>query len=293
VDILTRKWDTEGLLVEKRRIRGDFVEYERATNEFHVRSPGIVDLYDRKDGSLVPGGQKRADSRAKPTNVDLRKRSGPEPLRLTRIWFEKEMKGQIYSTPTGRGHQAGQAEFFGTPRMANAIAADEDADVDPDNLPAGGMYCAADTIRVISEPAPAGAPETSADRVVLQAWGELYGLSRTERGDMAMRANDHMDYNSETGLSYVYGGELGVTIVEQSGVGQQASYARGSTIIFNHKTGEHKLLDARSFVLVDPNSGIRAGIPPVPPDRKPQKPKRKLYPLINRGQKERANFTGR
>lgn len=319
VDMVYRKVDEAGELVEKRRVRGDRVLYERATNRFHVDSPGEVDLYDRGKpmsadaGTPASGGprpRRQASPMATPGQGSVRPasfaqaslpgtrpsanagRGQAQPLRLVSIKFDDQMIGQLQSTPTAGKRAAGQAEFFGNVRVMNADVANEDVELDPDAPPRDYIYSVSDTLRVITEP-PAGAAEGAPDRVLVQAWGELFALVVRPGRETAIQANDHMDYNSETGVSYIYGGDTGVSIVDQSGTGQPASYGRGSTVEFNHKTGTHRLLDARTIQLVDPRSGVRAGIPPTPPKPKPSRPKLSRFPRSDPRDKNRLNFEGR
>ena len=118
------------------------------------------------------------------------------------------------------------------------------------------------------------------------------GLTGRAGRNTSIYTSDHMDYNSETGVTFVYGGEAGVRIVDQAGAGRQASYGGGSVVMFNNKTGEHHVTDIRGFQLVDPRSGVRAGIPPVPPDEVKAKVKKRTLPRARSGDKERRSFNG-
>jgi hypothetical protein len=322
VDVVSREFDQSGLLVAKRQVAGELVTYNLLTDRFHVDSPGLVDLYERgkpfgparprdsgsgrtRDPADAPGRQTlrpisyqtqaaarttaRADRRRGASDVARKSTQEPPPLKLTRIWFDEQMIGQLNSTAVNTRRVSGQADFFGGVRIAHAVVADEDADLDPDAMPPDSLYMFSDTARVTSEPPAPGAAEGTPDRVLIQAWGELYALSKRSGRAVAIRASDHMNYNSETELSYIYGGEGGITIVDQVGAGQPASFGRGSTIIYNHKTGEHKVLDARSIQLIDPRAPMFSESPP----RRPQKPKRPMLPPTREGDKERRNFSGR
>jgi hypothetical protein len=320
VRVVTRKHDEKGVLTEKRYVEGEKVTYDRATNTFHVDSAGRVDLYDRRDpkgnreapessqedrreptmaspgrGRVRPVSNRPEEPkrvRARPAKRDADP-EGTAPLEMTRIWFEDQMIGQIQSTLVDTKRLAGQAEFFGDVRVMHAEVANEDAQLDPDDRPDNSIYTTSQTLRVISEPPRPGSPAGTPDRVLLQAWQDLYALSVRQGRETAIQSSDHMDYNSETGVSYIYGREDGVTIVDQTGLGQQASYGKGSTVIYNHKTGAHRVIDARSIQLVDDRTGVRAGIPPTAPERKRDKPKPRPIPRTPSGDKERRNFTGR
>lgn len=304
VRIVTRKFDDAGTLTEKRQIEGQRVTYTRATNTFEIESAGVVHLYDRGEGfGASPAGPpaRRAPLATpgrdvvRPASYQTAPRRGAAvpPLKLTSIRFDEQMIGRLASTPQAGRRVAGEAEFFGNTRVIHGVVPDEDTLLDPDDPPSDYMYTVSRTLRVISEPPDPGAPEGTPDRILVQAWGDVFALAGRAGRETAIQASDHMDYNSETGLAYVYGGDTGVTIVDQTGAGQPASYGRGSTVVFNHRTGQHRLLDARSIQLVDPRSGVRAGVPPAPPPAKPSKPKRDPFPRPGRADKERRNFTGR
>jgi hypothetical protein len=311
---VSRKFDDDGLLIELRRVAGDLLTYDVPTNRFRILTAGMVDLIDRGNTGMPADPSRRTMPLADPGRANVRPASyspqaaagvrrgaaparrplavAPPPLKMTRIWFDQEMIGQLNTTRAGSKRLAGQAEFFGNVRVMNAVVADEDIDLDPDRPPASYLYSRSRTARVISEPPPTGAPEDAPDRVLVQAWDDVFALTVRQGRETSIQADDHMDYNSETGTSYIYGREQEVTIVDQAGMAQPASFGRGRTVRYNHLTGAIAVLDARSIQLVDPGSGVRAGIPPAPPPPANVRPRRKLYregPTSN----ERRNFTGR
>jgi hypothetical protein len=307
VTIVTRTFDPTGNLTEKRRVEGQRISYERVTNRFQVESAGVVHLYDRGQGFglSLPDGPRRAEPMATPGRDSVRpvafstpplrddNAGGLPPLKLTSIWFDEQMVGQLASTPQAGRRVAGQAEFFGNPRVMHGVVADEDSLLDPDRPPRDYLYAVSRTLRVISEPPDSAAPAGTPDRILIQAWGDVFTLAGRGGRETAIQASDHLDYNSETGLAYIYGGETGVTIVDQTGTGQPASYGRGSTVVYNHRTGQHRLLDARTIQLVDPRSGVRTGVPPAPPATRPRRPQRDPFPRPSGADKERRNFIGR
>ena len=316
-DVESRKFNDLGTLIEKRHVSGERLIYDRNSNRFHVDSPGIVELWDRNGKKNQSSGPRQRDpvmgvqtgTRVRPISDDptrrptIRRIAGQTrviggsnqialaPLRLTRIWFEDQMIGQVDTTRKGSKRYPGQAEFFGNVRAISAEVSDENEVLDPDNLPMDYVYTVSETLRVISEPPLPGSPDDAPDRVFVQSWKDVSGNLGRQGRETTIFTSDHMDYNSETGVSYVYGDEKGVTIVDKASAGKPPSYGGGSVVMYNHLTGEHHISDVRGMQLIDPNSGIRTGIPPIPPETQKAKPKRSLprTPLNN---KERRNFNG-
>ena len=317
-DVETRKFNDQGLLVEKRHITGERLVYERNNNRFHVDSAGILELWDLKSKNKAGGGNgiRRPDlpmatpgrTRVRPASDQPRGQGIIRPaagrirlvadsnevdgtLRFTRIWFGDQMVGQVDTTRKGTKRYPGQAEFFGNVRVISAEVPDENTNLDPDDPPLDFMYTVSETLRVISEPPLPGAPQDGPDRILVQSWHNVYGLTGRQGRSTSIYTQDHVDYNSETGVSYVYGGENGVQIVDKAAAGKQASYGGGSVVMYNHRTGEHHISDVKGLQLVDPNSGMRTGIPPTPPPTTTPKPKRKV-PRISPNDKERRGFNG-
>ena len=278
-DVETRKFNDLGVLTEKRHIVGERLVYERNNNRFHVDSAGMVELWDINKKNKQAGDN--------PRRPDVPMASPGRP----RIWFEDQMVGQVDTTRKGSKRYPGQAEFFGNVRVISAEVPDENTTLDPDSPPIDYIYTVSETLRVISEPPLPGTPQDAPDRILVQSWHDVYGLTGRQGRNTSIYTTDHVDYNSETGVSFVYGGESGVRIVDQAGAGKQASYGGGSVVMYNHLTGEHHISDVKGLQLVDPNSGLRTGIPPTPPETKKPKPKRTL-PRIGPGDKERRGFNG-
>ncbi len=324
VEILSTQYLEAGPVKEKFAARGQDLIYNKTTGDFWIESAGNVDLYARGNPAQKPnqpsnqpgpaavpfagsGRQVRPIADGPARNPRLVRpgaaakargnaRGGVEKLpalELTRIWFSKSMNGQLASRTEGQRQAAGQAEFFGNVRTMHAEVPDADATLDPDRLPPDFYYTRSNKLRVISEPPPPNAKD-QADRILIDAWENVFGLTgKAPAQRTAIRADDHMTYDSSTGVSYIYGGPGGVLIVDQSGPGQQASYGSGKVVMFNHKTGEQRIVDPRSIQLIDPRGGIRARTPKPDEEKKPEKKKRQAFPRVGPSTKERRNFTGR
>ncbi len=317
VKVVSRKLDDHQILQEKQRVEGEKVTFDKLNNTIQVDSAGQVFLYTRKkpkdqgkektDAPIAESGRTqvrpvndtRRGARAQPTVIagrsTKRETEGDSvpPLELTRIWFDKQMVGQVRAQREDAKRQPGQAEFFGNVRVIHAQVPDENTELDPDAPPKDFVYTVSRSLRVISEPPPPGSKE--ADRILVEAWKDLYALTGRQGRQTAIRSDDHMTYDSNTGVSYIYGDANGVQIADQSGPGQTASFGQGRVVVFNHKTSESRIIDARSIQLVDPRGGARATVPKEPKKTEDDKTKktRKPFPRIPSSNKERRNFTGK
>ena len=289
VDVSSLKRTETGEVRQRQRVLGQVVTYNKDSNDFHVESPGTVYLYDRKKAEKKPA--KAAAPRAKG-----RTKSAPEPLgplELTRIDFDRRMDGQLNSRRPGSKSQLGVAEFFGNVRTIRAQVPDETADLDVDHPPREFLYTVSDTVRVMSEPPPPGATgeDKDKDRVLLQAWGKVFARSGKNGRETAIRADDRMVYDSATGLSIIYGGPGGVLIVDQDGQANTPSQGYSSVVQFNHKTGQHRAVDAHQLVILDPNSGQRLVQPGIR-EEEGKKTKREMFPKVKLNDTDRRGFTG-
>lgn len=300
VEVISTRFLETGPVKEKFAARGDDLIYNKATGDFWIDSAGNVDLYSR--GTTTQTGDAatpfaEGGRQIRPASDHPNRRAATaaklKPLELTRIWFSKQMNGELGSRTEGQKRTAGQAEFFGNVRTMHAIVPDADATLDPDHPPADFHYTRSNKLRVISEPPPSNAKD-QADHILIDAWENVYGLiGRPPAQRTAIRADDHMTFDSATGVSYIYGGPGGVLIVDQSGTGQPASFGSGSVVMFNRKTGQHRIVDPRSVQFINPDGGLRAGKPSPETEKKPEKKKRQAFPRIGPSSKERRNFTGR
>ena len=312
VRAIVRKVDERGRLVEQQRVEGEVVHFDKATNSFDVESPGVACLYTRQKSGQAgffgkpPAPGPVAGSGARVRQVADRRNAADSdlgPLALTRIQFEDRMVGQINARPNAEGGPAaprtGLAEFFGNVRVMHAGIDDPARTVDPDRPPPDFVYSVSKKLRVISEPPPPGAPESAANRVLLQAWDDVFASVGRSSAKVAsqvtsIHADDRMNYDSATGLMVFYGGEGGVTIADQSGAGQQYSSGGGDVVSFNQATGGYNVLGARQIQFVDAQTGSRAAAPPANPPKKPDaKKKRTPFPRVGPSDKERRNFNGR
>jgi hypothetical protein len=293
VKILVRRLNPEGEVLEKQYLHAKDASYDKRTNSFEVPSQGVVYMYNHKKPPKPAGADAAARPAAAPQDLG--------PLQLTRVQFRDGMQGQLNTRQPGSKRSNGQAEFFGNVRVIEALVPDEDADlsIEPARRPQEFYYTVSDKLRVISEPPPPGAGEDEPDRILVDSWNGkngrgIYGLvGRPPSNVTAITADDRMTYDSSTGLAVIYGGASGVHIVQQSGVGQDQQYGAGKAVLYNHKTGQNRLIDQRTINLLNPDPGARADSPE--PDKKEKKKKehRDPFPRVGPSDKERRNFTGR
>jgi hypothetical protein len=212
--------------------------------------------------------------------------TAPPPLELTRIHFDKRMKGRFAGSEANGPNPARpgprQADFFGGVRVLRAKVANEDAGLDADDPPADYLMMTARAMRMSSEPAPRGSKEASA--TFLNAQGD----ARARTLDKAI-SGDQITYSSTNGLMYTYGHQHDVIVAQQGGIGQNASYARGSVVKYNLKTKQMELVDPKGFQMVDAESGSRA-VPIKPEKDKPEKSPKRSLNSTKRSDKERRGF---
>ncbi|MEO6812150.1 MAG: hypothetical protein ABI353_23830 [Isosphaeraceae bacterium] len=300
--IVNRKVEpTTGLLVEKQRVQGQNVTYHKPTGEFQIEGVGVVDHYSR--GKPEQAGARptvatasrtgterttRLKPAADPKNSPLKSRTqaAPPPLELTRIHFDKRMKGRFAGSEANGPNPARpgprQADFFGGVRVLRAKVENEDKGLDADDPPADYLFMTAKAMRMSSEPAPRGSKEASA--TFLNAQGD----ARARTLDKAI-SGDQITYSSTNGLMYTYGHQHDVIVAQQGGIGQNASYARGSVVKYNLKTKQMELVDPKGFQMVDAESGARA-VPIKPGKDKPEKEPKRSLNSTKRSDKERRGF---
>lgn len=322
VDVTSLRRDVAGTTVlEKRRIQGQVLIYDKRSGEFtvdDVGQNGLVHLYrlkmealpgppplvtpdrpsvrrtafdagDARKPDARPANAKRAQSKAADAKKQVaRQPERPKPplppVELTRIQFAKSMKGRFAVGPDGSPTQTGRVDFEGDIEAVIARVANLDAEIDPDSPPSDFKRMTARRMFVTTEPGPKNKTTGKAETYVYLTADED---ANVQTKDKALQG-DQITYDTSKDLSFLYGYENGVTIVDQAGAGQPASYGRGSAIMFNHATGQAQIIDPKSFTFIDPRSGLRAGIP------REAKPKKKKDPdnfkLPVRGDKERKSF---
>lgn len=300
--IVNRKVEpATGLLVEKQRVQGQNVTYHKPTGEFQIEGVGVVDHYSR--GKPGQAGARPAVATTSRTAAERTTRLKPSadpksatknakiqgaapPLELTRIHFDKRMKGQFAGSEANGPNPARpgprQADFFGGVRVLRARVENEDAGLDADDPPADYLMMTARVMRMSSEPAPRGSNEASA--TFLNAQGD----ARARTLDKAI-SGDQITYSSTNGLMYTYGHQHDVIVAQQGGIGQNASYARGSVLKYNLKTKQMELVDPKGFQMVDAASGLRA-VPVKPEKDKPEKKDKRSLNSTKRSDKERRGF---
>lgn len=316
------------LLLQKQRIEGGRVTYDKVTGNFHVPGQGKVFLWNREDGAenplavpAMPGSAPAgAGPRIKPaanpaappptrraTSVigsngsqippgrvgaeaaaAARRKVTVPPLKLTVITFEREMIGRFVVGKDKDTTETRWARFLGDVQALNATVGSENTPIDFDRPPDDYMLLTAQKLDVSSVPTPG---KTSAAKNYLMAVSEAQAKTRNE----TIRA-DVIKYDSQKELFQAYSEEgRPVAVVRQDGVGQPNSNGRVRAIKYNRKTGESELLDPMSpLELVQAKSGIRFGALPEGKDKKIKTPRNGPGLKIPvRSHTERKGMTGR
>ena len=125
--------------------------------------------------------------------------------------------------------------------------------VNYDRPPADTYFLTSQTMRVITEPPPAGSPANTPARNFLKAWENAYAKT----SDTMIQA-DVITYDSLKDLIYANGeeGRL-VEVVRQEGNGQAASPMRAEVVRVNPKTGAADVMGPQVVQMLDKRTGIR------------------------------------
>jgi hypothetical protein len=304
--------------------------YDRRSGEFLAPGPGMVFLYDRSNdptkAKTVPsldqtdaaaprrairqtayqsGAGDEGDDKVAVRNADAagaaaRRANAPKslvpPLILTQVQFNKKMQGRFGTGKRDDVNQQRWAEFFGGVQTARCEVPDATAKLNYDHLPANAYFLTSETLRVITEPPPAGAPRGASARNFLKAWDNATVFTK----DTTLQA-DVITYDSLNDLVYANALEgRKVHIVQQAGVGQPGSPGTASAVRMNPRTGALDVANPRDIQLIENRTGTRpkteklidldpnakAGPPPKPKEP----PKKKKRPAVN--PLERRGYSG-
>ncbi len=304
--------------LERQMIQGEYLRYDKRTGEFYVPGKGYVHLYEREkegdDGTGLPGDkpapasasgsrtivptsgrteQKPAAGPAskKTKKADQKTEAGkPDvpPLVLTQIKFTTGMRGRFGVGKASDSTETRWAEFFGDVETARAKVPDVHSFLKPDKLPPDGFFMTGQTMRVITEPPPVGAPTGTPARNYLKAWEKAYVWN----SDKTLQA-DVVTYDSYKDLIYAYGENgRGVVYAQQYAVGQPAAPSYARAVQLNPKTGGAHLIDGNTIQSIDQRTGVR----PTrlrPPETDVKAPKKKKAPFkVPSNNYERRGFTG-
>ncbi|QEH32040.1 hypothetical protein OJF2_05090 [Aquisphaera giovannonii] len=310
---VSRKVDeNRPVLLNRQKITGDRIIYDRRTGDFEVPGAGVVYLHERgnqsvlrpEGGGVVAGGHEvrpiadRAGG-ARPSGARPAQARGAKPaadaggaippLVLTQIAFSREMKGRFGTGKADDQAATRHAEFFGDIQAARAEVRSEAIPLDFDRLPGDAYFLTSQTMRVVTEPPPPGSPRNAPARNFLKAWENAYARST----DSTVQA-DVITYDSQNDLIYATGEDgRQVIAMRQVGPGQPGSPMRARALRVNPKTGDAEVIGPQDMVLLDNKTGSRpAPVAPPDPNAKPGKPRKPGYKLPQSNY-ERKGFTGR
>jgi hypothetical protein len=180
------------------------------------------------------------------------------------------------------------AEFHGEIESMRAEVPNAKTTLNPDRLPADGLFLTGQTLRLITEPPPVGSPPSAPARSYMKAWDNAYVWSN----DKTLQS-DVITYDSFKDLVYAYG-ENGrhVIYAEQHAAGQPTSPGSARAFQLNPKTGALHAVDSDMIQLIDKKTGVRPGaVGPGDPYFKQKKPPKKPFKLPTMNV-ERRGFTG-
>ncbi len=315
-------------VLQQQRIEADnILAYDRRSGDFFVPGKGIVYLYDRSnDSTKAPGAQPEgevadkdglkdqpaqrtltptsgrspvaSDTQKQPRRADGRGQTklvedppiGKQlpPLVLTQIHFVSGMIGQF-----GTGKESGKtetrwADFFNNVETLRAKVPDTYTKLNRDKLPRDGFFLTGQTLQVITEPPPVGAPASAPARNYMKAWENAYVFS----GDKVVQA-DVITYDSYKDLIYAYGENgRGVIYAEQHAAGQPTSPGSAKAAEIHPNTGAMHLINSDTVRMLDKNTGIRPS-PALAPDPFAKAKKKVKQPYrLPQSNMERRGFTG-
>ena len=229
-----------------------------------------------------------AASPGKPTSSSDSKADGFPPLVLTQIYFIKGMRGRFLTEQTNGTVAPNWYEFFGDVQLARAKVPEAKSFLNFDKLPSDGLFLTCQTLRVITEPPPAGSPPSTPARDLVKAWERANVWS----SDKAIQS-DVITYDSNQDLIYAFAeeGRL-VSYAQQHAAGQPATQGTAKAVQLNPKTGDIHFIENDSIQMIDKTTGARpVQATPVDPDAKKDKQPRKPFRLPQ-GNVERRGFTG-
>ena len=172
---------------------------------------------------------------------------------MTQIYFIKGMRGRFGTGQEPEKVTNNWYEFFGDIQLARAKVPNTQSTLNFDKLPSDGLFLTSQTLRVITEPPPAGSPPSTPDRDYIKAWEKAYVWS----SDKSLQS-DVITYDSEKDLIYAFGEEgRGVIYAQQHAAGQPSTLGSAKAMRLNPKTGAMQFVDNASIQLIDKNTGIR------------------------------------
>ncbi|MDR3623403.1 MAG: hypothetical protein P4L85_28985 [Paludisphaera borealis] len=326
---ITRKVDPDRpVLLSLQKLAANSLTYDRRSGGFIAPGPGMVYLYDRNNNdptkSSKPsaavnetatsrrtiqqtsfqsdGDDKIAVRNGGPAAAAAGRAADPKsllpPLVLTQIKFNKEMRGRFGTGKQDDVTEQRWAEFFGGVETARCEVPSVLKDgLNYDHLPANAYFLTSETLRVITEPPPAGSERNAPSRNFLKAWDNATVVAK----DTTLQA-DVITYDSLNDLIYANALEgRTVQAVQQTGLGQPGSPLTAKAVRMNPKTGAVDVADPANIQLIDhhtgerpktinmsdPEPGTKAGKLAKP--KEPRKPPKR--PTMN--QIEKKGFTGR
>jgi hypothetical protein len=281
--IVNREVDrTKQQITKYHRLDGSDVIYDKASDTFQMQKKGIVRLYERNDGNTPL-------RRVNPTNPSTKTAANQpsKPFSLTRVSFDQGMSGRlgIDSNPKTAEKPAKDrsAEFFRNVQVMHGQVSTERSDLNMDRPPDDYAFLSSQWLKVESRP---DAANKANPRNLLFAQGNA--MART--ADMSTQG-DQIHFDATSQIFHVYGlNGREVSLLHQEKPGSPPSVARGSSLVYNHLTGESQLVDPKTIQLIDPGSGIRPALgPPKPVPVKPESERTPIR-LPPSSSKERRSF---
>lgn len=319
-------------LLQRQRIEGDHLVYEKATGEFWLPGPGEVYLYEREGqnptgapgpklgarddrGSIVltsaPGTATASSGGREPAVVGRTSPRDPSRLSSDRPAARDPKAGAARTLPPlvvtqiaftremhgrfGTGKDTGKPEK----RMADFFG---DVQAHHARVADGDTVLDPDKL-----PADGKSITSQVLRVVSEPQPPKsdgsdapprYLLRAWENAyalveDKTIQA-DTITYDSLYDLFYAYGEDgRDVLIAQQDQVGQPSSVAQGRAAMYNARDGQSRLIEPKSMQLIDSRYGSRPKpVKPADETVKPKLPKRQGF-RNPRGVTERKDFTGR
>ncbi len=210
-----------GQLQKFEHLEAGWFEYTTADGLVKSRGPGLVRMYSRGQGGLMPGPAASAKPAADKNGKDGA--AAANQLHMTEIHFSDRMEG-IRSTQI--------AKFFGHIQVVHVPVKDENEVVNPDNLPAGSMRLSCEELEVGSRP---GAGSKS--------FYEMIGTGNVRVEAREFYGNgDRISFNQRDDL-LIFESRPGslASLYRQSRIGEKPDESRAEKIFYYRRDGLFRL----------------------------------------------------
>ncbi len=294
VKILNEIYNEEtGVLVEKQRLLGRRIYYDRRSDRFHIRGRGEVHLYARdgasETGTLLRGNPASGNSNSDPNDDgDIATRS----LVLTMIEFQRQMDGLLGRGGLGDRAQLPdgyrRAEFLGDVVVNHAKVPNGGSVIVRDSPPEDNLRLTAQRLTV-EQLALDRDPDDPRFQTRMFARGDVLAVDNQSQSSLSA---SRVQYDVEKELFRAVGDRANdVRIVQVDRPGAQPQTGSGRALWLNRKTGEWNWIGPDQLQLLV--SKDRRFLEPADSQQQIERPTSPRFRMPSTDHRERADFNGR